>query len=139
MNTCVYNGIANDWGGYYNTDQHPSCSFLKSTSLPGCAESSSSVGEDEQSSSSETPVSSEAESSSSEEEELESSSSGEIDSLSSEDEDYSSSSENDEILSSSSSLNGPYGYLEDLDPCPNDDFMRIEGLDHSVLYESYIR
>ena len=106
--------------------------------LPGCAESSSSVGEDEQSSSSETPVSSEAESSSSEEEELESSSSGEIDSSSSEDEDYSSSSENDEILSSSSSLNGLYGYLEDLEPCPNDDFMRIEGINNSVLYESYL-
>jgi len=105
--------------------------------LPGCAESSSSVGEDEQSSSSEVPVSSEAESSSSEEEELESSSSGEFDSSSSEDDDYSSSSE-EEILSSSSSLNGPYGYLEDLEPCPNDDFMRIEGIDNSVLYEAYI-
>lgn len=42
MNACVYDGISNDWGGYYNTDQHPSCSFLKTTSLSGCAESSSS-------------------------------------------------------------------------------------------------
>ncbi len=41
-NNCVYDGISNDWGGYYNTDQHPSCNPLKNTSLPGCAESSSS-------------------------------------------------------------------------------------------------
>ena len=91
-NNCVYDGISNDWGGYYNTDQHPSCSPLKSTSLPGCAESSSSVGEDEQSSSSEAPVSSEAESSSSEEDVESSSSEEEIDSSSSEDDDDESSS-----------------------------------------------
>ena len=66
--------MSNEWGGYYNTDQHPSCSLLKSTSLPGCAESSSS--ETVESSSSEF---------------AESSSSEKIDSSSSEDENSSSS------------------------------------------------
>ena len=138
--TCRLPSYPNQWGGSIEkiNPNGGSCGAI----LPGCAESSSSVGEDEQSSSSEVPVSSEAESSSSEEEELESSSSGEIDSSSSNDDDDSdenfSSSSEEEILSSSSSLNGPYGYLEDLEPCPNDDFMRIEGIDNSVLYESYL-
>ena len=79
MNNCVYDGISNDWGGYYNTDQHPSCSPLKSTSLPGCAESSSS--ETVESSSSEV---------------VESSSSEEIDSSSSDDDESSSSSGGEE-------------------------------------------
>ena len=74
MNNCVYDGMSNEWGGYYNTNQHPSCSLLKSTSLPGCAESSSS--ETVESSSSEF---------------AESSSSEKIDSSSSEDENSSSS------------------------------------------------
>ena len=74
MNNCVYDGMSNEWGGYYNTDQHPSCSLLKSTSRPGCAESSSS--ETVESSSSEF---------------AESSSSEKIDSSSSEDENSSSS------------------------------------------------
>ena len=88
MNECVYDGISNDWGGYYNTDQHPSCSPLKSTSLPGCSESSSS--QDDESSSSEELSSSSEESSSSVEE-----------SSSSEDDEESSSSE--ENIESSSS------------------------------------
>ena len=92
-NNCVYDGISNDWGGYYNTDQHPSCSPLKSTSLPGCAESSSS--EIVESSSSEV-----IESSSSEYEEDESSSSYAISSSS--EEDVESSSSEEEIDSSSS-------------------------------------
>ena len=79
MNNCVYDGISNDWGGYYNTDQHPSCSPLKNTSLPGCAESSSS--ETVESSSSEV---------------VESSSSEEIDSSSSDGDENSSSSDGEE-------------------------------------------
>lgn len=129
MNNCVYDGFSNDWGGYYNTDQHPSCSPLKNTSLPGCSESSSS--EAVESSSSEY-----IESSSSEDPES-SSSEEKIDSSSSEDDgDESSSSSGDEECgtgtghcpySSSSSKIGPYGYVEDIDPCPNDDFMRLDG------------
>ena len=96
MNECVYVGGSNEWGGYYNTDQHPSCSPLKSTSLPGCAESSSSQVEESSSSiapssSSEAPVSSEAESSSSGDVE-ESSSSVDVDPSSSDGEDDGSSS-----------------------------------------------
>ena len=117
MNNCVYDGISNDWGGYYNTDQHPSCSLLKSTSLPGCAESSSS--ETVESSSSEF---------------AESSSSEEIDSSSSEDEN-SSSSGGEECgtgtghcpYSSSSFDGGPYGYVEDLDPCESKGAMSLGG------------
>ncbi|WP_300189883.1 hypothetical protein [Fibrobacter sp.] len=89
MNKCVYDGISNDWGGYYNTDQHPSCSLLKSTSLPGCSESSSSQDDEsssskELSSSSEESSSSVEESSSSEDGEESSSSEENIESSSSE-------------------------------------------------------
>lgn len=98
MNECVYVGGSNEWGGYYNTDQHPSCSPLKSTSLPGCAESSSSQVEESSSSialssSSESikSSSSEAESSSSEDD-AGSSSSVDVDPSSSDGEDDGSSS-----------------------------------------------
>ena len=96
--TCRLPSYPNQWGGSIEkiNPNGGSCGAI----LPGCAESSSSVGEDEQSSSSETPVSSEAESSSSEYEEDESSSSYAI-SSSSEDDVESSSSE-EEIDSSSS-------------------------------------
>lgn len=99
MNECVYVGGSNEWGGYYNTDQHPSCSPLKSTSLPGCAESSSSQVEESSSSialssSSESTKSSSSEpESSSSEDDAESSSSEDVDPSSSEDDGYSSSSE----------------------------------------------
>ena len=98
MNNCVYDAISNDWGGYYNTDQHPSCSPLKSTSLPGCAESSSSQVEESSSSialssSSESTKSSSSETeSSSSEDDAESSSSVDVDPSSSDGEDDGSSS-----------------------------------------------
>lgn len=100
--TCIPADIADLWGGEIKKINRSGGSC--GAKLPGCAESSSSVGEDEQSSSSETPASSEAESSSSEEDELESSSSDEIGSSSSDDEELSSSSEDDNEEKSSSSL-----------------------------------
>ena len=111
MNACVYDGIFNDWGGYYNVDQHPSCSPLKNTSLSGCAESSSSQimessSSEEQSSSSNENSNSLEESSSSEDLDFSSSSEGDCD----EDDPYGCSSASEESSSS-----------EVLCPCTDED------------------
>ena len=111
MNACVYDGIFNDWGGYYNVDQHPSCSPLKNTSLSGCAESSSSQimessSSEEQSSSSNENSNSLEESSSSEDLDFSSSSEGDC----GEDDPYGCSSASEESSSS-----------EVLCPCTDED------------------
>ena len=109
-NNCMYDGISHKWGGYYNTDQHPSCDPMKNTSLPGCAESSSS--ETIESSSSEKLSSSSKESSSSMGE-----SSSSIEQLSSSEEIDSSSSENDDDESSSSSDESSSSFEVFMDHC----------------------